>query len=114
MPDLIVYEKRRCTTCRKLRELLAERGIEAKYVEYHDVGIPEAKIRDLLSKAGVGAQDILRTREPMVAERGLEDVGDDELIATMAEHPVLIQRPIAERGDRAVLGRPIERVLEIA
>lgn len=110
---ITVYEKRRCTTCRNLRELLESRGIEATYVEYHDVGLSEERIRELLAKAGMTPHEALRTREPMVAERGLADVSADELFALMAEHPQLLQRPVVEAGDRAVLARPIERALEL-
>ena len=58
---------------------------------------------------------MLRRREPLVAELGLDEElpPDDELIRLMAEHPVLVQRPIIERGDRAVLGRPPENVLAL-
>jgi arsenate reductase len=116
MSELTIYEKRTCSTCRKLSVLLAERGIEADHVQYHVEGIDEATIRELLGKAGIGPRDALRVREPLVAELGLLDaqrVGDDELIALMAEHPELLQRPIVVRGDRAVLARPVERVLEL-
>jgi arsenate reductase len=112
-PELTVYEQRTCTTCRKLAALLEERGIPFERVEYHVEGLPEPKLRELLRKAGAGPRDVLRTREPLAAELVREDTTDDELIALMAEHPVLVQRPIVERGDRAVLARPIERVLEL-
>jgi arsenate reductase len=116
MTDLTIYEKRTCSTCRSLSALLTERGVEAEHVQYHVEGIDEATIRDLLAKAQIGPRDVLRVREPLVAELGLLDgdgVGDDELIALMASHPELLQRPIVVRGDRAVLARPIERVLEL-
>jgi arsenate reductase len=116
MPDLTIYEKSTCSTCRKLSVLLAERGIEAEHIEYHIEGIDEATIRELLRKAGIGPREALRVREPLVAELDLLDAeryGDDDLIALMAEHPVLLQRPIIVRGDRAVLARPVERVLEL-
>jgi arsenate reductase len=116
MADLTIYEKSTCTTCRSLSALLDERGIDADRVQYHVEGIDEATIRDLLAKAEVGPRDVLRTREPLVAELGLLDgagVSDDELIALMAKHPELLQRPIVVRGDRAVLARPVERVLEL-
>jgi arsenate reductase len=114
--DLVVYEKRTCSTCRKLAALLDERGIDFDRVEYHVEGLPEDKLRELLGKAGLRPADVLRRREPLVAELGLDGdppPTDDELIALMAEHPVLVQRPIVERGDRAVLARPVENVLEL-
>jgi arsenate reductase len=111
-----VYEKRTCTTCRSLSALLAERGIDFDRVEYHVEGLPEAKLRELLRKGGMKPADLLRRREPLVAELGLDGddlPSDDELIRLMAEHPEIVQRPIVERGDRAVLARPVERVLEL-
>jgi arsenate reductase (glutaredoxin) len=112
---LTVYEKRTCSTCKRLHELLSERGVDFDTVEYHIEGIPEERLRDLLAKGGLRPRDVLRTREPLVAELGLdrELPGDDELIALMVEHPVLIQRPLVEHGDRVVLARPVERVLDI-
>lgn len=115
MADLTIYEVKTCSTCRNLAALLAERGVEYDGIEYHRTGLDEATIRDLLAKAGVGPRDVLRLREPLVAELGLlgEGVSDDEIIAAMAAHPRLLQRPIAVRGDRALLARPVERVLEL-
>jgi arsenate reductase (glutaredoxin) len=114
MAELVVYEKPTCTTCRKLSALLAERGIEPERVDYHVTGLTEAEIRDLLAKAGAGPRDVLRTREPAHAEHVAgRELSDDELIGLMARHPELVQRPIVVRGDRAVLARPVERVLEL-
>jgi arsenate reductase (glutaredoxin) len=116
MADLTIYEVSSCSTCRNLAALLDEQGVEYDGVEYHETGLDEATIRDLLAKSGLRPRDILRVREPLVAQLGLlegEGAGDDELIAAMAEHPRLMQRPIAVRGDRALLARPVERVLEL-
>lgn len=116
MADITIYEKSTCTTCRRLSALLDERGIDADRVQYHVDGIDAATIRELLAKAEIGPRDALRLREPLVEELGLLDgmgVGDDELIALMAQHPELLQRPIVVRGHRAVLARPVERVLEL-
>ncbi len=111
---LTVYEKPTCTTCRKLHDLLVARGVEFDTVDYHVDGLADDELRELLRKAGLGPRDVLRTREPLVAELGLPgDRGDDELIALMVEHPQLVQRPIVVRGDRAVLARPVEKVLEL-
>jgi arsenate reductase (glutaredoxin) len=116
MAGLTIYTVPRCSTCRRLHELLDERGVEYATIAYHDAGLTEDEIRGLLAKADAGPRDFLRTREPLVAELGLLDgagVSDDELIARMAEHPRLMQRPVVVRGDRALLARPIERALEL-
>ena len=114
MSDLTVYEKPTCTTCRNLVALLEERGIDFDRVNYHVDPLPEEKIRELVKKTGGPAADLLRKREPAYKEHVEgRDLSDDEIIKLMAEHPPLLQRPIIERGDRAVLGRPIERVDEL-
>ena len=116
MADLTVYEKRTCSTCRNLAALLAERGVDFDRVEYHVEGLPEDKLRELLRKGGMRPADVLRRREPLVAELGLDGdelPPDDEVIRLMAEHPEIVQRPIVERDERAVLARPVDRVLEL-
>lgn len=109
---IVVYEKSTCTTCRNLRALLTERGIDFDTVEYVVEGLPEEKIRELLRKSGVSARDAVRAREPEAAEIGPDET-DDEIVARMVRNPVLLQRPWVEVGDRAVLARPVEKVLEI-
>jgi len=112
---LTVYEKPTCSTCRKLRALLDEQGVDYESVDYHTTGLEDAELRDLLRKAGCGSRAVLRTREPLVAELGLQDPerSEDELIAAMVRHPELLQRPLAVRGEHALLARPVERVLEL-
>jgi arsenate reductase len=115
MSTITVYEKPTCTTCRNLYALLTERGVDFDSVDYHVTGIEEPELRELLRKLGTGPREILRAREPLVGELGLEDpaVSDEQLIAQMVAHPQLVQRPIVVSGDRAVLARPVERVLEL-
>ena len=108
---ILVYEKPTCTTCRKLAALLAERGIDFERVEYHVEGLTEPEIRGLLAKAGIGAGAALRMREDGASD--LANASDDDIVAAMAERPELLQRPIVVNGERAVLARPVERVLEI-
>jgi arsenate reductase len=112
---LTVYEKPTCTTCCKLRALLDERGVEYESIDYHVTGIEGGELRELLRKVGCGPREVLRMREPLVGELGLDgpSVPDDELIAQMSKHPSLLQRPVVVRGDQALLARPIERALEL-
>jgi len=115
MAELTVYEKRTCTTCRNLARLLEERGIDFDRVEYHVEPLPREKIAELVRKTGRPARELLRRKEPVFTELGLADreLSDDEAIDLMAEHPQLLERPVIERGERAVLGRPVERVDEL-
>jgi arsenate reductase (glutaredoxin) len=115
MAELTVYEKRTCTTCKNLAALLEERGIDFERVDYHAEPLGEEEIRELVRKTGRPARELFRAREPIYAELGLagREPDDNEAIALMAEHPALMQRPVIVRGDRAVLGRPVERVLEL-
>jgi arsenate reductase len=113
--ELIVYEKRTCTTCRNLAALLEERGIDFDRADFHVEPLGEDEIRELVAKTGRPAQELFRAREPVYRELGLGEcqVADDEAIALMAEHAELMQRPVVVRGDRAVLARPVERVNEL-
>lgn len=108
---IVVYEKPTCTTCRKLFKLLEAEGVDFETVEYHVTGLTEDEIRDLLAKAGITAAEALRMREQGARELAAED--EDTIIAAMAERPELLQRPIVINGDRAILARPVESVLEI-
>jgi arsenate reductase (glutaredoxin) len=113
--ELNFYEKPTCTTCKKTANLLEERGVDFARVNYYVEPLDEDKLRDLLRKAGLRPRDAMRTKEPVYSELGLagSERSDDELIELMVEHPDLVQRPIVERGDHAVLARPPERVLEL-
>ena len=115
MAELMVYEKRTCTTCKSLAVLLQERGIDFDRVDYHVEPLSEDEIRALVAKTGRPARELFRAREPVYEELGLAArvPDDDEAITLMAEHPELMQRPVVVRGDRAVLARPVERVLEL-
>jgi arsenate reductase len=113
MAELTVYEKPTCTTCKNLAMLLRERGIDFDAVDYHVTGLTEPQLRDLLAKAGAGPRDLLRGREAKAIGLDAQALDDDALIARMVEHPALVERPIVVRGDRAVLARPVDRVLEL-
>ena len=84
-------------------------------VNYYLEPVGEAKLRELIAKMGIAPRELLRTGEAVYKELGLgrRELTDDELIRLMAEHPDLIQRPIVERGARAVLGRPAERIKDL-
>lgn len=114
MSDITVYEKPTCTTCRNLFTLLKQEGVDVDRVNYHVEGLTTELVADLLRKTGLGPREVLRTREPEYQEHVAgRDLTDAELIAVIAAHPALLQRPIVVRGERAVLARPVEKVREL-
>ncbi len=111
---ITVYEKPTCTTCRNLAMLMKENGIDYTKVNYFIEPLSEEKLRGLLKKANLAPFDVLRTKEPMVKELNIdENTSPDEIIKLIVENPNLLQRPIVEVGDRAVLARPVEKALEL-
>ena len=113
--QITVYEKPTCTKCREMNRFLSDHGVDFTKVNYYIEPLSEEKLRELVKKMGIKPRELLRTAEPIYRELelGKQEFSDDELIALMAEHPDLIQRPIIERGERAVLGRPTENVKEL-
>lgn len=112
--EIIIWHNPRCSKSRAALKLLEEHGISPRIRRYLDEPPTEEEIREVLRKLGMKPIEIMRTKEPLFHELGLSKEDDDDtLIRAMAEHPKLIERPIVIRGDKAVLGRPPEKVLEI-
>ena len=84
-------------------------------MNYYIEPLTKKKLTELVRKMGISPRDLLRTSEPVYKELGLarDEFSDAEIISLMVENPDLIQRPIVERGDRAVLGRPVENVKKL-
>jgi len=115
MPKITVYQKPTCTTCRKVYAALKDSGADFKAVNYYADPISKTKLKSLLSKMKIPAQDLLRKKESIYKELGLakKKLSQEKLIDVMVKHPDLIQRPIVEKGAKAILARPAERVVDV-
>ena len=115
MSKITVYQKPTCTTCRQVYTALKESGIDFKAVNYYVESIPKTKLKELLRKMGISAEELLRKKEPIYKELKLDPkkLSEDDIIDLMVKHPDLIQRPIVEKGAKAILARPAERLKEI-
>ena len=113
--EIIVYQKPACTTCRQVYAALKDSGVDFETVNYYTDPIPKEKLLDLLRKMRMNARDLLRTREPIYGKLNLASpaLSDEAIVDLMVAHPDLIQRPIVERGSRAILARPPEKLREI-
>jgi arsenate reductase len=93
-------------------KLLRESGVDFEKVNYYNQPLTKQRLAELIRKMKIKPRELLRSSESIYRELGLgkEEFTDEETISLMVKHPDLIQRPIVERGNRAVLGRPTENV----
>lgn len=115
MATIRIYHNPRCSKSRAVLALLEENEVSPEIIYYLETPPGSDELRDLLSRLGMGIRDIIRTSEKEYGELGLDDdsLSEQILFDIVCEHPQLIQRPIAVKGDRAVLGRPPENVLSL-
>lgn len=112
---ITVYQKPTCTTCRQVYQALKESGVDFNAVDYYIEPLSEAKLKELVKKMGIKASELFRKKEEIYKKLKLADkeVSDDEAIELMVKHPDLLQRPIVEKGTKAILARPAEKLKEI-
>ena len=111
---LRLYHAPRCSKSRATLALLRERGLEPEIVEYLKEPPTAGEFLALAAAAGRRPHDLVRSKESAYAEAGLSpESTDGELAAAVAAHPVLLERPILVRGERAAVGRPPEAVLPL-
>ena len=113
--ELTIYHNPRCSKSRATLRLLREQGISPRVIEYLKTPPDAATLRYLLELLGMKPHDLLRTNEDIYRELDVagKDLSDAEIIQLMTERPILIERPIVVKGDRAALGRPPENVLAL-
>ena len=109
-----VFFNPNCGNCRTAQAILEERGVDADYIRYLEHAPSQDDLKEVLEKLGTDdPRQIVRTKEPVYTELGLDSADRDELLDAMVANPILIQRPIVIHGDRAVVARPPERLLDI-
>ena len=112
---ITIYQKPTCTTCRQVFTALKESGVEMESVNYYLEPISKSKLTELVKKMGVKASELFRSKEEIYKKLklGEKEVSDAEAIELMVKHPDLMQRPIVEKGSKAILARPAEKLKEI-
>ena len=113
MSDVIIYHNPRCSKSRQTLALIEAAGVTPRIVEYLNTPLNASDIQSICAMLGVTPREMMRTKEDAYIENNLGDATDRKLIDAMANHPILIERPIVVRGDRAVIGRPPENVHQI-
>ena len=114
MKKVTLFYNPRCSTCRNALGILNEQGCEVELIEYLKDAPTEKELKEVLKKLGLKPQDLLRKKEPLFKETYKDKkLTDARWIKVMTENPILIERPVAIYGNKAIIGRPAERVVEV-
>ena len=113
--SVTIYHNPKCSKSRQTLELLGEQKITPVVIEYLKDPPTEEKLKEILSQLKLAPRELMRKKEDEYAELNVDNpsLSDDELIALMVQHPILIERPIVVANGKAALGRPPEQVLKI-
>jgi arsenate reductase len=113
--DVVIWHNPRCSKSRGTLELLHGRGVEATVIDYRESPPDARELSRVLDLLGMQPRELMRRDEAEYSQLNLDDpsLTRDQLIAAMAAHPILIQRPIVIANGKAAIGRPPEAVLQI-
>ena len=112
---LIIYHNPGCSKSRETLQILESNNLTPTVIEYLDQPPSPQELTKIIEMLGVSARDLLRTSEQIYADAKLDNdaLSEDEIIAAICQQPVLLQRPIVVSGERAAIGRPPAKVLDI-
>ncbi len=112
--DLTIWHNPRCSKSRGACALIEERRIDADVRRYLEDAPSREEVEEVMRLLGIDdPREMMRVMEPVYAELALDHADRDALIDAMVKNPILIQRPVVIRGDRAVIARPPERLLDL-
>ena len=114
MANVTIWHNPRCSKSRNAVTLLEEKGVDAQIVKYLDTPPSKEELVEMLKMLGIGARELMRTKEAIYKELNLKEVEDeDKLIEAMVANPKLIERPIVIKDGKAAIGRPIENIIAL-
>ncbi len=114
MQNVKIWHNPRCSKSRAAAALLEEKGVDAEVVKYLDNPPTKEELKEMLKMLGISARELMRTKEDIYKELDLKNENDeDKLIEAMVSNPKLIERPIVVKDGKAVIGRPIENIVEL-
>jgi len=111
----VIYHNPKCSKSRETLQILQDHEIEMEIIDYLEDPPTPQELGRIIEMLGVSARDLMRSTEPVYKDADLDDdsLSDDDIIEAICEYPALLQRPIVISGNKAIIGRPPARVLEI-
>jgi arsenate reductase (glutaredoxin) len=114
MAEYTIYHNPRCSKSRAALALLEERGVRPRVIEYLKAAPSAAELKEVLRRLGIAAEALVRKGEEVYKARYAgKDLTEAQWIQAMVDDPILIERPIVVQGERAVIGRPPEKILDL-
>ncbi|OQA57937.1 MAG: Arsenate reductase [Candidatus Omnitrophica bacterium ADurb.Bin277] len=114
MDKITIYQKPACSTCKEVCQILKDANVDFESVDYYTAPVPKTKLRELAQKLGTSLKDLVRTKEQVYRDLRLaeKNLTEEQLLDLIVIYPDLLQRPIVERGEKAVLAKPARKVKE--
>lgn len=114
MNKITIYQKPTCSTCKEVYQILKDANVDFESVDYYTAPISKTKLRELVQKLGAGLKDLIRTKEQVYQDLRLaeKNLTEEQLLDLIAIYPDLLQRPIVEQGEKAILAKPARKVKE--
>lgn len=114
MAEITIYQKPSCTTCKEVFQILKEANVDFDSVDYFVDPIPKTKLQELIQKLGVRVEDLIRKKDQLYEDLrlGEKQLTEGQWLDLLAIYPDLLQRPIVEKGDQAILARPARKIKE--
>ena len=114
MAEITIYQKPACTTCKEVYQILKETNTDFNAVDYFTDPIPKARLRELIQKIGLPVEALIRKKDQLYSDLrlGEKQLTEDQWLDLLAIYPDLLQRPIVEKGDKAIVARPARKIKE--
>jgi arsenate reductase len=115
MSKITVYEKPTCTTCREVAKAFLDKGIDFEKINYYIKPFTKSKMKSLLAKMNMKPSELLRKNDEAYKKlkSKIGQLSENEILDMMIKNPDLVQRPIVEKGNMAILARPPEMIREL-
>lgn len=114
MSEITVYQKPTCTTCKEVHQILKESNVDFGAVDYFTDPIPKSKLKELIQKIGLPIEELIRKKDQLYLDLKLNQkkLTENQWLDLLAIYPDLLQRPIVEKGDKAIVARPAKKIRE--
>ncbi|HNX67896.1 MAG TPA: ArsC/Spx/MgsR family protein [Candidatus Omnitrophota bacterium] len=114
MADITIYHKPSCAGCKEALKILRDMNVDVDAIDFFSVPIPKPKLRELIGKIGLSIEELIRKKDQLYEDLrlGEKKLTEGQWLDLLAIYPDLLQRPIVEKAEKAIIGRPVKKIKE--